>query len=62
MLNHGTQRSIRRVIRDESHPAYGAITRMIRDSAFPTTKNVDLSVKTSLEDILAETNKIETKP
>ena len=59
MLNNGTQRAIRRVIRDRNHPAYGTITKMIRDSAFPTTKNMDLTVKTSLEDILAQSYKKE---
>lgn len=53
MLNKGTQRAIRRVIRDKSHPAYGTITKMIRDSAFPVTKQQDITLRTSLEDILA---------
>lgn len=54
MLRKGTQRAIRRVMRDKSHPGHTAMIKMVRDSGFPVQKNLDVTMRTSLEDILAE--------
>lgn len=53
MLNRTTQRAIRRVIRDKSHPGHTTMIKMIRDSAFPVTKEQNINLRTSLEDILS---------